>query len=71
MAVGVKLMPIPEAWADWIKVLVMSGFGGLIYMLMVWTLNIANCRSLIKDFLSARTNKNSESISDPAAEISS
>ena len=71
MAIGVKLMPIPEAWADWIKVLVMSGFGGLIYMLMVWMLNIANCRALIKDFLSARANDSSEPASDPAAEISS
>ena len=71
MAIGVKLMPIPEAWADWIKVLFMSGFGGLIYMLMVWMLNIANCRALIKDFLSARANDSSEPASDPAAEISS
>ena len=71
MAIGVKLMPIPEAWADWIKVLVMSGFGGLIYMLMVWMLNIANCRTLIKDFLSARANDSSEPASDPVAEISS
>lgn len=54
MAIGVKLTPIPDVWPDWIEMFVMVGIGGFIYLLMVWTLNIANCRTLIKEFIQNR-----------------
>lgn len=79
MAVGVKLTPIPSAWPDWAEMIMMSAIGGVIYMLIVWIFNIANCRTLIQDFISSRTIKASdigsgsisESPSDPPAEVSS
>ena len=54
MAAGVRATPIPDVWPDWVQMFVMVGVGGFIYMLMVWILNIANFRTLARNFLAAR-----------------
>jgi len=54
MALGVRATPIPDSWPDWVEMLIMAGIGGIIYMLIVWTFNIANCRTLAQGFLQAR-----------------
>lgn len=48
MAIAVRLTPIPDMWADWIKVLTISGIGAVVYFTLAYILNIADCRTLIK-----------------------
>ena len=64
MAAGVKVLPIPEIWPDWVTVIAMATIGAAIYACVTMTLNIANCRTLAKDMLQKLRNAKQSAIAE-------
>jgi len=55
MAAAVLILPIPAAMPDFAKLLIMAGFGALVYGAAAWGLNLAECREMILERFSKIT----------------
>lgn len=51
MAACVHITPVPDAWPDFIKLLVKATVGGIIYLAISFMTNAADCRKLISDIM--------------------
>ena len=71
MAAGVIYAPIPESWPDWIRMFAMVAIGGVIYVATALALNIANCKTLIKDFIKSRRMDQTSTAEDSSPEDAS